>query len=301
MKHYNQDSVITAMPSQKNHRPNRVEPWYLTYALLGATMGGMVPILGPLLILKRFGSPVYVGLAMAAYNVGGLTAPLWGKLADRFRIHRNLLMVSLLLTSLAVAAFAVSNTLSVLLELALIQGIGASGALTLGNLFIVEIHRPEEWDKRIGWYQTFNCSGQVVGMLLAAVLTHMALEHSLLIAAVFLTVAVLPGALTPTVPSPIMGFRSVVFHTTGHMNGFHFSLKRWFHHMRKTFATGAKPAFATGFTFFIRNTDWHLQRNCRYRTHHRFGARRLAGRYLRIPHRLRHGHYNRDGGADANL
>ncbi len=60
-----------------------VEPWYLSYAILGYTMGGMFPILIPLLVLKRFSSACQVGLVMAAFNLGGLMAPIWGSIADR--------------------------------------------------------------------------------------------------------------------------------------------------------------------------------------------------------------------------
>ena len=61
-----------------------VEPWYLSYAILGCTMGGMFPILMPLLALKRFSSAWHVGLVMAAFNLGGVMAPLWGSVADRY-------------------------------------------------------------------------------------------------------------------------------------------------------------------------------------------------------------------------
>jgi MFS family permease len=208
-------------------RVNRIEPWYLTYATLGATMGGVVPLMAPLLILKRLGSPMYVGLVMAAFNLGGLAAPVWGTMADRFRIHRSLLMVSLLLTAIALAAFALSTSLSSLLGLALIQGIGASGALTLGSLFIVEVHPQAEWDERIGWYQTFNCSGQAGGMLLAAFLSHFALEEILLIASGMIGMAVIFAVLTPPVRSLHSGSLPILFHPVGHSDWNHCARKRF--------------------------------------------------------------------------
>lgn len=66
-------------------RQTGMETWYLTYALLGAAVGGMLPIIIPLLALKRFGGAVQVGFVMAAYNLGGLAAPFWGRIADRYR------------------------------------------------------------------------------------------------------------------------------------------------------------------------------------------------------------------------
>jgi hypothetical protein len=61
-----------------------VEPWYLSDAILGCTMGGMFPILMPILVLKRFSSACPVGHVMAAFNLGGLMAPIWGSIADRY-------------------------------------------------------------------------------------------------------------------------------------------------------------------------------------------------------------------------
>lgn len=58
----------------------------MAYALLGTTVTGVIPIVVPLYI-SRLGSAVDVGVVMAALSLGGLTAPLWGGLADRYRIH----------------------------------------------------------------------------------------------------------------------------------------------------------------------------------------------------------------------
>ena len=103
---------------------------------------------------------------MAALNIGGLMAPLWGSVADRYGIHRGLLSGGLIITSIALAALSFTNTFAFWLGLALIQGIGMFGAMTVGNLFIVEIYPKAEWSERIGWLQTFNSGGQVCGICL---------------------------------------------------------------------------------------------------------------------------------------
>jgi MFS family permease len=174
-----------------------MEPWYLSYAILGCTIGGMFPILIPLLAFKRFGSACHVGLVMAAFNLGGLLAPIFGSVSDRFSIHRELLVGGLIITAIALAALSFTNTFSLWLGLALIQGIGVFMAMTVGNLFIVEIHPRAEWNERIGWLQTFNSGGQVSGMLLAAALSQISLSISLLIAAGLVALAVLPSYQTP--------------------------------------------------------------------------------------------------------
>ena len=76
-----------------------IEPWYLAYALLGAAVGGVVPMAVPLTVY-RTGSLAVTGMVMSAFNLGGLTAPVWGGLADRYRLHRVLLVWGLLVTTL---------------------------------------------------------------------------------------------------------------------------------------------------------------------------------------------------------
>ena len=44
-------------------------------------MSGAAPLLLPLAV-SRVGNAAYIGLVMAAMSFGGLTAPLWGRLAD---------------------------------------------------------------------------------------------------------------------------------------------------------------------------------------------------------------------------
>ena len=210
------NTSFTYRPTGRLVQGRWVEPWYLSYALLGCTMGGMFPILLPLLALKRFSSTCQVGLVMAAFNFGGLMAPIWGSVADRYGIHRGLLSGGLIIISISLAALSIANIFAVWLGLAVILGVGVFVAMTVGNLFIVEIHPKVEWNERIGWLQTFNSGGQVIGMLLAAALSQIDLSSSLLIAASLIAVAVLPSCLTPQVSHETAGYRSAsLYH--GHL------------------------------------------------------------------------------------
>jgi hypothetical protein len=60
-------------------------------ALLRASAAGLVPMLLPLVVHRSRGA-AYVGWVVAAYNLAGLTAPLWRILADRYRLHRCLVV-----------------------------------------------------------------------------------------------------------------------------------------------------------------------------------------------------------------
>ena len=144
-----------------------VEPWYVAYALLGTTATGSVPIVVPLAI-SRLGSTADVGLVMAAISLGGLTAPLWGGLADRYRLHRWLLGGGCIVTALGLALLPFTTSRAAWLGLALLQGLGVAGATTVATLFVVEVHPEAEWDERLAWLYTFYDGGHVSGLLLAA-------------------------------------------------------------------------------------------------------------------------------------
>jgi MFS family permease len=180
-----------------------VEPWYLAYALLGASAGGIVPILLPLAVYRSSGA-ASVGWVIAAYNLGGLTAPLWGILADRYRLHRYLVVGGGVIAAAGLAAFPLTPIPSVWPVLALLQGIGTTGAATVANLFVVEAHPQEEWEERIGWLQTCVGGGQVCGLFLGAALTQ-TLPHTGLLAAAGVTVlaGLTAWCTTRTPPTPV--------------------------------------------------------------------------------------------------
>ena len=75
-----------------------IEPWYFVYAILGAIIAGLIPVLLPLRV-GQAGTPAQVGWVMAAVSLGGLSAPLWGVLTDRYRLHRWVLIIGLFLTA----------------------------------------------------------------------------------------------------------------------------------------------------------------------------------------------------------
>ena len=77
-----------------------VEPWYVAYALLGAAAAGLVPILLPLAV-SRAGGASDAGLAVAAFSLGGLTAPVWSALGVRLLAFLGLLGLGLIHTGAA--------------------------------------------------------------------------------------------------------------------------------------------------------------------------------------------------------
>jgi DHA1 family tetracycline resistance protein-like MFS transporter len=207
-----------------------IEPWYWVYALLGAIIAGLIPVLLPLRV-GQSGTPSQVGWVMAAVSLGGLSAPLWGVLTDRYRLHRWVLIFGLFLTSFGLTAFALSKQAAIWFVMALILSVGAAGASTVANLFVVEMHPKPEWDERIGWLQTFYGLGQVVGLLLAGFLSKVNLNAGLLTAASLSIAAVMLGWLTAKTPPKPSEKKPILLHTARHTEWTVHSPQRFFHHL----------------------------------------------------------------------
>jgi predicted MFS family arabinose efflux permease len=140
---------------------------------------------------------------MACVGLGGLTAALWGELADRLRWHRLLFGGGSLVGALALVLFGTAGHVPLWIGLALLLGTGTAAANTIASLFVVEAHPQPEWDSRIGWLQTFYNAGIVGGLVVAGALTQLPLEIALTVGAGALVLsALVGGALTRTPPRP---------------------------------------------------------------------------------------------------
>ncbi len=207
-----------------------VESWYVSYALLGAAAAGMLPILLPVAV-ARTSVASQVGLVMAAFSFGGLSAPLWGRLADARRMHRALLVGGLACTAATSVLFPFFPEPSARIVLALLQGMGIAAASTTANLFIVEAHPRPEWDSRIGWLQTFYGGGQVAGLLLAGLFAQTGINAGLIAAGALAAVAVVPAALgAPRLPPAPVARRPALTHPVRHAEWPASSPQRMYHH-----------------------------------------------------------------------
>ncbi len=121
----------------------------------------------PLLLPLSAGGSMHAGTIVGVMNLAGLTAPFWGHLADRRRLHRQILLAGMLAALVALLLMPADLGLPLKSVLAAILGLGFGAANTVANMFIVEVRPPEEWDARIGALQAFSGLGQVAGLLLA--------------------------------------------------------------------------------------------------------------------------------------
>jgi MFS family permease len=116
------------------------------------------------------GGSADAGTIVGVMNLAGLTAPVWGHLADRRSWHRQVLLLGMLATLLALVLMPLQLGLPLKTTLAAILGLGFAAANTVANMFIVEVRPQAEWDERIGALQAFSGLGQVAGLLLAGLI-----------------------------------------------------------------------------------------------------------------------------------
>ena len=143
--------------------------WFFAYALQGAVSSGFIPILTPLMIVALTHHLSWVAYVMGAFNLGLLTSPLWGGLADKKHLHRLLFFGGFIVLIGALAALPFLRGLLIWCLLIFLAGAGTSAVATVATLFVVEFAPKTEWEERLGWLQTFNGAGQVAGLFLAGI------------------------------------------------------------------------------------------------------------------------------------
>ncbi len=208
-----------------------IESWYVSYGLLGLAAAGLMPILLPLLVGHTSGI-ADIGLVMAAFSLGGLTAPFCGWLADRYRMHQGLLVGGLLGTAAGAVLFSFTRQLFPRVVLAFLSGTGLASASTVANLFIVEVRPQEEWDARIGWLQTFYGGGQVIGLVVAGLIGQTAPEKGLWLSGVIAVVAIIPALSGRLQKTAVIGHRPVLSHPAHHAEWPVGSPQHLYHHVK---------------------------------------------------------------------
>ncbi len=145
------------------------EPWYTGYAFQGAVVLGVAPILLPILV-GATGGPAAAGMVVAFFYVGQLLAPMLGIVTDRSRRFRLTYFAGYALLAVGLGLFPLTDDFWFWSVLAFLQGAGSAATNTVAAMFIVEWKPKREWDRRIGWLETFYGIGQAVGLGLAALL-----------------------------------------------------------------------------------------------------------------------------------
>jgi MFS family permease len=142
-------------------------------AVLMAT--GCLDMMGMLMVLplvpfyaKRMGaSDTMVGVLAGSHAFAMLlTAPVWGRLSDRFG-RRPSILLGLVASGIAFLVFAVTNNLWVLLLSRLFQGAGA-GTIGVVQAYISDTVEPGQRAKALGWFTAATSAGVMIGPVIGS-------------------------------------------------------------------------------------------------------------------------------------
>ena len=141
----------------------------------------VLPVL-PFYALKLHATPVQVGWIFAAFSIAQLiSAPLWGRVSDRYG-RRPALLIGLLASAAAYTVFGFADTLWLLFLSRFVQGAGG-GTTGVAQAYVADTVRPSDRARALGWLSAATSAGVVVGPILGTFASRLGTEGPGLIAA----------------------------------------------------------------------------------------------------------------------
>ncbi|HUF26046.1 MAG TPA: MFS transporter [Gemmatimonadaceae bacterium] len=132
--------------------------------LLGLLM--VVPLL-PFYAQRLGGGGFMVGLLVASFSVAQLlSAPLWGRVSDRYG-RRPALLIGLGASAIAYVVFAFADSLWLLLLSRLVQGAGG-GTVGVIQAYVADATEPQDRAKSLGWLSASSNLGVMIGPVLGS-------------------------------------------------------------------------------------------------------------------------------------
>lgn len=126
----------------------------------------VIPLL-PFFAQEMGGGGLWVGILVSAYSLAQLlSAPLWGRVSDRYG-RRPALLVSLTAAAAAYVVFAFATSLWVLLLSRLVQGAGG-GTVGVLQAYIADATEPSARARSLGWLSAATSVGVTIGPVLGS-------------------------------------------------------------------------------------------------------------------------------------
>jgi MFS family permease len=116
----------------------------------------------PFYTLKLHGTAFDVGLITAAFSAAQiLSAPIWGRVSDRYG-RRPALLIGLLASAAAYVVFGLANALWLLLASRFIQGAGG-GTTGVAQAYVADTVKPGDRARALGWLSAATSAGVMLG------------------------------------------------------------------------------------------------------------------------------------------
>jgi MFS family permease len=126
----------------------------------------VVPLL-PFYALEFGANGFIIGLLVSSFSVAQLiSAPLWGRVSDRYG-RRPALLIGLIASAIAYVVFAFADSILVLFLSRLIQGAGG-GTVGVIQAYVADATRPEDRAKSLGWLSAATNLGVAIGPVLGS-------------------------------------------------------------------------------------------------------------------------------------
>jgi MFS family permease len=124
----------------------------------------VLPLL-PFYAERMGGGGLWVGLLVSAFSLAQLlSAPLWGRVSDRYG-RRPALLVGLGAAAMAYVIFAYADSLWILLASRLVQGAGG-GTVGVVQAYVADTTEPKDRAKSLGWLSAATNAGVAIGPVL---------------------------------------------------------------------------------------------------------------------------------------
>ena len=126
----------------------------------------VLPLL-PFYALHLQATPFQIGLITAAFSAAQiLSAPLWGRVSDRYG-RRPALLIGLLASAAAYVVFGLADAIWLLFASRLIQGAGG-GTTGVAQAYVADTVKAKDRARALGWLSAATSAGVVLGPVIGA-------------------------------------------------------------------------------------------------------------------------------------
>jgi len=133
--------------------------------------GAMVFPLIPFYALKLEASPIVVGMIMASFFLAQLiSAPLWGRVSDRYG-RRPALLIGLGASTVAFLVFGFANAVWLLFLCRIVQGLGG-GTTAVLQAYVSDSVPPGDRARSLGWLSAGTNVGTMLGPVIGSFATY---------------------------------------------------------------------------------------------------------------------------------
>ncbi|MGH7512848.1 MAG: MFS transporter [Gemmatimonadales bacterium] len=121
----------------------------------------ILPLL-PFYAMRLHATPETVGRLIAAFSIAQLlSAPLWGRVSDRYG-RRPALLIGLGASAVAFAVFGIADAVWLLFVSRVVQGAGG-GTTGVAQAYVADTVEPKDRARALGWLSSATSAGVILG------------------------------------------------------------------------------------------------------------------------------------------